>query len=825
MGFTICDTKYNGKNHPYFSMFSFEPDHFQKYAIEGLHNNKHVLVTAHTGSGKTLPAEFAIRHFVSLGKKVIYTSPIKSLSNQKYHELSNEFPDISFGILTGDIKFNPEADCVIMTTEILRNLIFYADKEHSPLDFDIQLNEIQCVIFDEVHYINDDARGHVWEECIMTLPQHVQMLMLSATINKPERFASWIADIKEKDIIIAGTNHRVVPLVHYSTINLPESLSDKVDKTICNIHSINNMLVPIKTQNNGYTEKSVHRVQKINKYLSKNNLWTKPNHVLNTVINKLKHEQKLPAICFVFSRKKAEEYATMIQSNLHDTDFVEDDTKKTSNVRHECESILRQLTNHKEYSDTPEFTKTMSLLEKGIAVHHSGILPILREMIEMLFSKGYIKLLFATETFAVGINMPTKTVLFTSLTKFDGTQERFLYPHEYTQMAGRAGRRGLDTIGHVIHLHSMFEPLSHSEYKHLLSGNPPSITSKLNMNMHMVLRMAENGYNFTKMNVEQVLPYLKNSLVYRDITLQLKQLNDDINEIDSDIQKFKQHSLFTKEKLVEFIQEYIQLNDYKLYSKRGKQKQILTRMNDIQKYVNTFGSIDDFIEQYHSHQKMLYDLDTKRNEYTNTQQHIQHECLQFYTILCNNHFLLEGKVTQKGLFGSCVMEANPIIISELYASQCFHKLSSTEIAQLLSCFTDIRLQERHKLYQYLGENQTLKDTLTKMESTMNEYYDIECRQIGYIHEDDYYYHYDLIDYIDSWCKIDSEDSAKFILQDIQQYNIFSGEFVKALLKIQAIALELENACRRLQDNELVAKLHCIPDLLSKSIVTNQSLYI
>ena len=824
MVFTMCETSYDGKNHSYFDMFSFEPDHFQKYAIEGLYNDKHVLVTAHTGSGKTLPAEFAIRHFTAMGKKVIYTAPIKSLSNQKYHELSNEFPDISFGILTGDIKFNPEADCVIMTTEILRNLIFYADKEYSPLDFNIQLDHIQCVIFDEVHYINDDARGHVWEECIMTLPQHIQMLMLSATINKPERFASWISDIKEKDILIAGTNHRVVPLVHYTTINIPESTANIIDKSF-QIDSFNNTFIPIKTRNQTYTEKPIHLVNKIYKHLKKNSVLIKPRYVLNTVVNKLKHEQKLPAICFVFSRKKAEEYANMIQSNLHDTEYVDDDTKKTTIVRRECESILRQLSNHKEYSNTPEYSHTLSLLEKGIAVHHSGILPILREMIELLFSKGYIKLLFATETFAVGINMPTKTVLFTSLTKFDGIQERILYPHEYTQMAGRAGRRGLDSIGHVIHLHSMFEPLSHSEYKHMLSGNPPTITSKLHVNMHMVLRMAANGCDFTNIDVNQVLPYLKNSLVYRDITLQIKQIQSDIFNLEHVLKSKAKHNLFTDQIIFDKIQEYVKLTDDKMYTKRAKHKQINSKLKEIENNISTYGNIQDYVEKYHDYEDKQNELISKQSEEQNTKQYIQQECLQFYSILCKNMFLRNGKVTPKGLLGSYIMEANPIIISDLYAMNCFHDLSVIEIAQLLSCFTDIRLQEKYKLYHYLGENQNLKNVLGKLESISSTYYDIESRNIGYIKDDDYYYHYDLIDYIDSWCKIDSEDSAKFILQDIQQYKIFSGEFVKAVLKIQAIALELENACRQLQDNELVAKLHALPELLSKSIVTNQSLYI
>lgn len=825
MGYTVCDTEYHGKNHAYFNMFSFEPDHFQKYAIEGLYNNKHVLVTAHTGSGKTLPAEFAIKHFISLGKKVIYTSPIKSLSNQKYHELSMQFPDISFGILTGDIKFNPEAECIIMTTEILRNIIFYADKEYSPFDFCIHLDDIKCVIFDEVHYINDQDRGHVWEECIMNLPQHIQMLMLSATINNPERFISWISDIKEKNVIITGTNKRVVPLVHYSCVNIPDSIAKKVESDIHYIHQINNQLVPIKSHHSSYIEKPIHKILKLDKFLHKMNIQLKPNFVLNSIIKKLRQEKKLPAICFVFSRKRAQEFANMIQFNLHDTEHVEDDTKKTSNVRYVCESILRQLNNHNDYSNTPEYNETLTLLEKGIAVHHSGILPILREMIELLFSKGYIKLLFATETFAVGINMPTKTVLFTSLTKYDGTQQRLLHPHEYTQMAGRAGRRGLDTIGYVIHLHSLFPPLLHSEYNHLLSGNPPTITSKLNMNLKMVLRMCESGYDFENMHIDSVLPYLQDSLVYRDIKLQLNQLQTDIQSIHHDLSQMKQNTdLFRINGIYEQVSHYIETKTNRSLYKKSKQKQIDSELRNIEANLSKYANIDKLVNTCHIFQEKTQQLRNKANEIESTKKYIQQECIEYYSILKHFHYIDDSKITKKGLFGSCILEANPMIISELYDGRYFHMLNSIEIAQVLSCFTDIRISEHNKIYKYSG-NKLIESTLACIESMMEKYYDMECKQLRYVNQEDYYYHYDFIDYIQYWCEADNEEKTRYILQDIKQYNIFSGEYVKALLKIQAIALEIENACIRLQDNELVVKLHEIPKLLSKYIVTSQSLYI
>jgi antiviral helicase SKI2 len=237
----ICSNTYENEEQykQYFEKYSFPLSSFQKYAIESIVDGNHILVTAHTGSGKTLPAEFAIEHFVSKGKKVIYTSPIKALSNQKFYEFTKKFPSISFGILTGDIKTNPEADVLIMTTEILMNTLYAKNRkantnENSSLTmFDMDFsNKLACVIFDEIHYINDKDRGKVWEETIMMLPKNIQMVMLSATLDSPEKFAAWCEtrgsnyteNKCEKIVYLTTTHERVVPLTHYSFITCTQGI-------------------------------------------------------------------------------------------------------------------------------------------------------------------------------------------------------------------------------------------------------------------------------------------------------------------------------------------------------------------------------------------------------------------------------------------------------------------------------------------------------------------------------------------------------------------------------------------------------------------------
>ena len=269
----ICNKPYESSaNADRFSKYPFPLSDFQKYAIDGIENGEHVLITAKTGSGKTLPAEYAIEKYVSEGKKVIYTAPIKALSNQKLRDFTEKYPDISFGILTGDIKFNPEADCLIMTTEILRNTLFHKksieektfEADKLPLHFDMDFkSELACVIFDEVHYINDADRGKVWEETFVMLPQHVQMIMLSATIDKAEQFAGWIENIKTTQVVLASTEHRVVPLNHYGFITLPESniRQFKDRKTRETIESVRNKLIPFKRGTGDNYEPNFHKIR------------------------------------------------------------------------------------------------------------------------------------------------------------------------------------------------------------------------------------------------------------------------------------------------------------------------------------------------------------------------------------------------------------------------------------------------------------------------------------------------------------------------------------------------------------------------------------
>jgi superfamily II RNA helicase len=864
MSIKLCKSTYDQTKKDYisyFDQFSFPLDHFQKYAIEGIVRNNHVLVTAHTGSGKTLPAEFTINHFVQQGKKVIYTSPIKSLSNQKFHELSIQFPDITFGILTGDIKCNPEADCVIMTTEILRNALIremYGEKDDngdneanntntkvdvgqnkndtmSLMDFNLNIKDrVGAIIFDEVHYINDQHRGKVWEECIILSPPNVLFMMLSATIDKPEMFAQWIATTKKKDVWLTGTNHRVVPLTHYAFLHIPESVMKNISSHsyFHTIDKVNNTFTEIKTPSVSYIETNIDKYKKSKKIIQKYNISVSPKQTLNKVIKILHKEDKLPAICFVFSRKKAEEFAQSITQNLHDGDNPNNDTKKTSKVQQECIQILKTLPNYKEYSSTGEFNTMIKLLEKGIAVHHSGIIPVLREMIELLFGKGYIRLLFATETFAVGINMPTKTVLFTDIEKYDGTGNRLLLAHEYTQMAGRAGRRGLDKVGHVIHLHNLFEPPSHSEYKTMLSGKPQTLKSKFSIDYRMILRILQQDHIDT--SVQQIKEFIQQSMFNNEFEKQSASIQQECMIVEDKL-FFENQTTNRNLDLESLLHQYVELENNKVYYKKKQLSKYQEQLQNLKQNIITYSSKwnqDNFNANMKTYKKMYVEtqeLLKRQNDLKERTSFVDNEinrCIQ-YLIKIKSVVKLDNiySLTKKGICMQCIQETNPSVIGEMFRQNLFEGLEVIQFVQLLSCFVDLKIPESVRLYNYNGSDPILKSRLDVLETIVIEQYNNELHSFQYIEEEDYFYQYDLIDAVKMWCDAKDEVSAKYTLQYCGEYRIFTGEFVKAILKINAIALEIEKVCDLLQLIEMKKVVHQIPEVTLKYIATNQSLYI
>jgi len=847
----ICDNTYPKNNEDkyseYFEKYSFPLSSFQKYAIEAIVEGQHILVTAHTGSGKTLPAEFAIEFFIGKGKKVIYTSPIKALSNQKYYEFTKKFPNISFGILTGDIKSNPEADVLIMTTEILQNTLYRKNHKNSENDincgnvnshsmFEMDLsNELGCVIFDEIHYINDLDRGKVWEETIMMLPYHIQMVMLSATLDSPGKFALWCETrnkememIKnksdKKEVYLTTTYERVVPLTHYSFITTTNGIYKAIkDKDLeKEIKDFVNKPFVIQTSKGVFNEIGYNKMKKMLKLFETKRIFIKRNHVMNQVCKYMVENEMFPAICFVLSKKQLEQAAKEVTCVL-----LEDDSKVPYIVRNECEQIIRKLPNFKEYLELNEYKEMVSLLEKGIAIHHAGVMPILREMVELLFSKGYIKLLFATETFAVGINMPTKTVIFTDLNKYDGNNMRLLYSHEFTQMAGRAGRRGIDKIGNVIHLNNIFKNVELTEYRTILKGKPQKLVSKFKISYNLLLNLIDIGNNdFRK--------FVKRSMIQEDIDAELGVLCYNIND------KVKEMGLLevvleqSKTKL-DIMDRYTECIQKKNFSQNKKRKELEREIENI-KENNKFLFQD--INNYIKYNEMKTDLENMRIEFETTQGFLDANILKILHFLLKEGFVEEKEeekekgskvlkyiLSKKGYIATHIREIHCLIFAELLNRGTLNYLSTNELIAVFSCFTNVSVSDELKAIKPSCNSKIVEDTMSEI-LELSDYYQlfetIERINTGI----DYNIHYDLFSYIIEWCNCDDVIKCKEILNKLEnEKGIFLGEFVKAILKINNISNEMEKIVENIGNIELLSKLREIPLLTQKFVATNQSLYV
>uniref|UniRef100_A0A146LDJ4 Superkiller viralicidic activity 2-like 2 n=1 Tax=Lygus hesperus TaxID=30085 RepID=A0A146LDJ4_LYGHE len=440
--------------------YKFILDPFQKEAIMCIENDESVLVSAHTSSGKTVVGEYAITKSLNLKQRVIYTTPIKALSNQKYREFQEEFGDV--GLITGDVTINPTAGCLIMTTEILRNMLYRGSEI---------IREVSWVIFDEIHYMRDKERGVVWEETLILLPDNVHYVFLSATIPNARQFAEWVAHIHNQPCHVVYTDFRPTPLEHYIFPVGGDCLHMVVnDKGEFNDRNFDLAMKLIT--NPGLVKKTENSQFRGKKNEGKDTSCLK-------IVRMVMEKNLAPAIVFSFSKKDCEVYAMQIAK----LDFNTNEEKKlVDEIFHNAMDVLSE-----EDKMLPQVENVLPLLRRGIGIHHGGLLPILKETIEVLFSEGLIKALFATETFAMGLNMPAKTVIFTSVKKFDGREMRSITSGEYIQMSGRAGRRGLDDRGTVILM--MEEMFSPQTGKDLFLGKADPLNSAFHLSYNMILNL------------------------------------------------------------------------------------------------------------------------------------------------------------------------------------------------------------------------------------------------------------------------------------------------------------------------------------------------
>ena len=782
--------------------YTFPLDPFQKHAICAMEKSHNVLVTAKTGSGKTLVGEYAIARALKAGKRVFYTTPIKSLSNQKFHDLKAMFPSV--GILTGDIKFRPDAQVVIMTTEILKNMLYKQNTATASLGLSalVSMDNLGAVVFDECHYINDRERGKVWEECFILLDPAVQLVLLSATIDKPELFAQWLGDIKQVPIHLISTQYRIVPLIH-------QVLVGESSRVIMDSRDV--------FQGEAYTgwlqwlsgKKKEHRdhekqvgTRRLGGYedpvVKSSGGLTSFIHQMNTTVELLERKGLLPGLFFIFSRKDCEQYAKRITSTLITS-------SEGAAIDHIWKFHLHKYT---ELEQMPQAHALKSLLMKGIAFHHSGLLPVLREIVEILFGKGLIKLLFATETFAVGINMPTKTVVFTDLQKYSDDVHglRLLRTDEYIQMAGRAGRRGKDVEGHVFYLPSR-EPISMGEMREMMTGRKTPIDSKMDFHYEFLLKTALNtGLDWTQI-MEKSYWSQQRKMELEDLQLQLEVLTQEQLRLGLDQKTIS--DCRDREALEQTLKSAVN-------AAKKKAQQALESWKN-----SHMGALWDLLWKRWGSYKALSEKIRIMSETISYLENNKGSVEAKFTFLERSGFMTaDKKPTFCGTLATEVNEGHSLLLAKAYEKKIGYSFTKEELVCFLAGFLGEADKNMESVsLSSIGLSREVEDALYYTDDTARELMGIEDQCHVASPEGYWTLHAGWIDAMRNWYL--GEEAATIC----SEYGLYEGNFIRTVLKLGNLVEEWISMATYCEHTEVLQRLEGLKDEIVRGIAKPQSLYL
>ncbi len=667
--------------------FPFELDDFQKEACKCIENKESVVVCAPTGAGKTVIAEFAIQCALKNDERIFYTTPLKALSNQKFNDFSQKYGADKVGLLTGDSSFNRNAQIVVMTTEVFRNML-YCTNFGSISD---NMQKVRYVVLDEVHYMNDEQRGTVWEESIIYCPTDVQIIALSATVANADKLTEWINTVHSKTKLI-NTDFRPVPLRYYY-------FDSSQPNTILPLLSPGGLLnKKIRPEKKEFRRGPRGRAQQ-------------KSHVKDVVRN-LYEKDMLPAIYFTFSRKKCDEQMEKCASLCLVT-------------KQEQEEIKRIIDEYIAENPYLYKNKHIEFLLQGVASHHAGLLPSWKVLVEKLFQKGLIKVVFATETLAAGINMPARSTVISSISKRTDDGHRMLTASEFLQMSGRAGRRGMDEVGYVTIVGTPFQ--SPQEVADLVLSDANPLESRFAPSYSMVLNLLQR---FTLDEAKELIlksfGYFSSNSRLIGLTTQQELNNEKIKEVS----EFRCWCKLTNKDLQEYNKVrniYVQNRQIaKTIRKQEKGKhrplppEAIAFEQTVKEQLNKMHSFNcDTCKLYKKHMKSLDLLERyqKRGEQLakeidNQRDIFWNKFLSHRNVLSIYGYLQDDFPTDKGKTASQIRSENELFLAEILFSGVLDNLTPAELASVICAITTEDM--RADMYSQLPLSQKVRKTLNKI---------------------------------------------------------------------------------------------------------------
>lgn len=667
--------------------FPFPLDDFQIAGCRALEDGKGVLVAAPTGAGKTIVGEFAVELAINSNTKCFYTTPIKALSNQKYSELVNKYGEAKVGLLTGDTSINSEAQIVVMTTEILRNMI-YANS--------VTIEKLRYVVMDEVHYLADKFRGAVWEEILIHLSDKVQVVSLSATVSNAEEFGEWLQTVRgDTEIIVSEV--RPVPL--YQHVLFGNRLLDLFDESM----KLNPELTKLERDTYRQVRGNWRDKPKGPKPLSR-----------SEVIEKLDRESLLPAITFIFSRKACDAAVKQcLQAGIRLTN-----EKERVRIR---EIVAKNIGNlAQDDLVVLGYYEWLEALERGIAAHHAGLLPAFKTTVEDLFQEGLVKAIFATETLALGINMPARTVVLEKLSKWNGEGHVAISAGEYTQLTGRAGRRGIDIEGNAVILWN--NDLDSNSVGGLASTRTYPLKSSFKPSYNMSVNLiSQFGSDKARSSLESSLAQFQADKAVVGLAKQIRKsekIRDDL---------FKESACHLGD-FIDYAQMRADIKKLEIVSKRDRRRRVESEEEifSIRKRMKSHPSHScpdreshaRFSERAHRIQREIDGLTERINTRTNV---IAKRFDRIKLILDQLGYIKQGEISQSGKLLAKIYGETDLLIAESIREGVFNQLSPTDLVAVISVFVyESRAEENAKIPR--GD---ISEALTKISKIYGRVFNLE----------------------------------------------------------------------------------------------------